>query len=80
MTTAKKPTKVDWAIASVLFFVAFVGFVIWIAQPNPETQSQCNHRVANEIKNRKLAAGETTINSQQEIEAIASEIKSKCRY
>ncbi|MBD2365250.1 hypothetical protein H6G36_29540 [Anabaena minutissima FACHB-250] len=78
MTTTKKPSKVDWAIATVLFVPSFAGFIWWITQPKLETKSDCYERVANEISARKKASGEVTIKNQQEIEAIASEIKSLC--
>ncbi|ALF52249.1 hypothetical protein ACX27_04295 [Nostoc piscinale CENA21] len=76
MAINKKPSKIDWAIASVIGVVSLVGLVWWLSQPKVD---DCHHRVTREIQERKLNAGDTTIKDQQEIEAIASEIRSKCR-
>lgn len=79
MSKNKKPSVVDWVVAAALVIPSCAGLVWWIVQPKPESKSDCYERVANEISAQKKSLGETTIKNQQEIEAIASEIKLKCR-
>lgn len=78
MNNKSRPKSLDWAIAITLIVPTLVGLIWWLLQPTPETKLECQKRVANEISSRKKDLGETTIKNQQEIEAIASEIKSKC--
>lgn len=79
MSNKKKPSLVDWVIAAALAIPSFFLLVWWIALPKTETKSDCYQQVADEIKTQKLQRGESTIKNQEEIEAIASEIKLKCR-
>ncbi|MDZ8066030.1 MAG: hypothetical protein RMY64_10365 [Nostoc sp. DedQUE08] len=69
---------VDWAVIGVMLLIPTSLAVLSIAYPNPETKAECIRRVTKDIRDRYYNAGKLTIDTTEEIEALASEIKSKC--
>jgi hypothetical protein len=77
----KQPIKrgmADWIVCAIVLGLSAIGFAWWITRPLPETKKECYQRATKEIIARKKAVGETTVKDQQEIEAIAAEMKVKC--
>jgi hypothetical protein len=78
MTEKIKRGWIDWTVIGIMLFIPVSLAAIAIAYPRPETKPECIHRATKEIRDRYYHAGKLTINATEEIEAIASEIKSKC--
>ncbi|MHC5757862.1 hypothetical protein [Nostoc sp.] len=69
---------IDWIVIGMLVLVPASLAVFSFLQPKTETRRECYQRATKEIRARYQAVGKTTIDTSEEIEAIASEIKLKC--
>ena len=81
MTNGSKTIKrgvIDWIVigAMITISVSLAAFVLLYSKP--ETKAECYQRARKEIQDRYYKAGKLTIDTPEEIEAIASEIESKC--
>ncbi|MBG1240244.1 hypothetical protein [Nostoc sp. NZL] len=70
---------IDWTVIGAMVLIPTSLAALTFFYPNPETKPECIRRATKEIRDRYYNAGKLTIDTPEEIEAIASETKSKCR-
>ncbi|MEW6497214.1 MAG: hypothetical protein AB1589_32635 [Cyanobacteriota bacterium] len=79
MTQKIKRGWIDWIVIGVVVSIPASLAAFAIAYPGSETKAECIRRVTKEIRNRYYDAGKLTIDTSGEIDAIASEVTSKCK-